>query len=100
MTDTNIELSFTYRNHLNQISECSLSFNSIHDFKNYLRWEPDKAMLIGYGKVDPDRVKITRTSDLTVGIVDNGLWFGFKTARGFADFLNWNHAVATKLQAG
>jgi hypothetical protein len=98
MSDPRINLTFFYRNHLDEVNDYTLEFASIPDFKNYLRWEPEKAMLIGYGKVDEDRVRASRTSNVVVAVATDGLWFGFYTARGFADFLGWNHSEARKLQ--
>lgn len=95
---TVIKLSFSYRNHLSQVNDYTLEFSSIPDFKNYLRWEPDKAMLIGYGNVDHERIKKSRTSNTIISISHRGHNFNFDTAKQFGDFLNQTPEIARLLQ--
>jgi hypothetical protein len=93
-----IKLSFCYRNHLDEVREYSLQFTSIPDFTNYLRWEPEKAMLIKYGKVDEERIKNSRTSGVKLSVLSEGSQFVFDDAFKFAEFLRSSPMIARDLQ--
>ena len=65
-----IVLRFTYRNHLNNLTECKEEFVSIHDFRNYLRWMPERAMAIGYIASVEETMKSTRSSNVRLSILN------------------------------
>jgi hypothetical protein len=93
-----IKLSFCYRNHLDDVKEYSVQFMCIPDFTNYLRWEPEKAMLIGYGKVNEETVRNSRTSNVKISIDHHGRTSTFDTAKQFGDFLKKSPEIAGLLQ--
>lgn len=93
-----IILRYTYRNHLDDLREYAVSFVTIHNFANYLRWNPDKAMMIKYGPVDEEQIKNSRTSNLRMFIQYDGKEVEFKDAHHFAKFLKENPDVAKQFQ--
>jgi hypothetical protein len=93
-----IRVFFLYRNHLDEVRRFEIPFTSVPDLKNYLRWEPEKAMLLGYGKVDEDVIRKSRTSDVTLCIQANGQTYTFVNADQFAEFLKKEKAIARRLQ--
>lgn len=96
-----IVLRFTYRNHLNELSEHACEFLSIEDFKNYLRWVPERAMLIGYGKINEDVIKISRSSNVRLSIVFRDQVkeeeITFNNAASFGQFLRQYNVFARKV---
>jgi hypothetical protein len=98
MGEVRILVSFLYRNHLDEVRRFEIPFTSIHDLRNYLRWEPEKAMLWGYGNVDEDAIRKSRTSDVTVSIEANGQTYTFVNATQFAEFLKKEKTIAIRLQ--
>jgi hypothetical protein len=93
-----IELTFNYRNHLDEVSRGRHVFNSIPEFKQYLRWEPVKAMLIGYGPIKEELLIDARVSDVKLAILHDGARVEFENAHKFADYLKRHKEVAKALQ--
>jgi len=93
-----ITLSFSYRNHLDETTDHAVHFMSIPDFVNYLRWEPEKAMLIGYGPVNEERVRNSRTQNTKISIAWRDELFKFETATQLGSFLDNTPLIARELQ--
>ena len=73
-------------------------FVNIHELANYLRWEPERAVQIGYGKLPHNHIYSGRSSDVTLM-----LWFKdahselhaeFANVGAFARFLDSNNVIA------
>lgn len=94
-----IIIRFRYRNHLNQETEHKAEFLSIHDLTNYFRWEPDKAMQLGYGPVDHERIAKSLTSHVRLYVVDSsGKEVPFQDVNGLAHYLQQHPDVAKSVQ--
>lgn len=61
-----------YQNHAGEVNEYNDEFLSIQDFKNYLRWVPERAMAIGYIPVDDNKLRNSRSSTVRLGIINRG----------------------------
>jgi hypothetical protein len=92
-----IHLFFSYRNHLNEVNDYSTEFASVPDFKNYLRWEPVKAMLIGYGPISQECLDKARVSKVKLAISHDGAMVQFDNAHQFADYLKRHKEIARAL---
>jgi hypothetical protein len=92
-----IHLSFSYRNHLNEINDYSVEFASVPDFKNYLRWEPVKGMLIGYGPVNQELLENARVSNVKLSISHDSAIVNFDNAHQLADYLKRHREIAKAL---
>jgi hypothetical protein len=73
-------------------------FVNILELANYLRWEPERAMQIGYGKLPSNHIPSGRSTDVTLL-----LWFKahqyelhaeFANVHSFARFLDCNSVIA------
>jgi hypothetical protein len=73
-------------------------FVNIHELANYLRWEPERAVQIGYGKLPHNHIHSGRSSEVTLM-----LWFKdahselraeFANVSAFARFLDSNDVIA------
>jgi hypothetical protein len=93
-----IILTFTYRNHLDQVTHHAVRFFSIPDLKNYLRWEPEKAMHIGYGEVDEERLSKSKTANVSLAISYGRELLRVTTAKELAAFLGMHRQAANALQ--
>jgi hypothetical protein len=71
ITDCRIVLSYTYRNHLDELRQGEDDFLSIWVFKNYLQWHPTRAMAIGYQEIDEEVFANTRSSNVRLSIRHN-----------------------------
>jgi hypothetical protein len=98
-----IILRYTYHDRIHNVfRDCETEFEHIPNFTNYLRWEPERAMAIGYGKVDEERLKNSRSSNVRVSIWyrtgDQAKEVHFQNAAGLAAFLDENPELAKDLQ--
>lgn len=93
-----ILLRYTYRNHLDEFRQFEDDFISIAAFTGYLRWVPDRAMMIGYTKSDPEILNKTRTSNVQLAINADGTEWTFKNVFDLAYFLDHNPDIALHLQ--
>jgi hypothetical protein len=93
-----IVLRFKFRNHLDQVSDNEVDFPSIHHFRNYLRWEPERAMMIGYGKRDEQRISASRSSDVRLLLIVGDKEIAFASATEFVKYLDTHPEVAASLQ--
>lgn len=98
-----IVVRHTQRNHLDEEREYREDIGSIAEFKNFLRWAPDKAMMIGYKRPDPEVLSRSRNSNVRLSI-RYGLTMAMENEVHFKDvhelnlFLRANAEIAKALQ--
>lgn len=98
MKDCKIILRFTYRNHLDDLTDSKDEFVSIHDFRNYLRWMPERAMAIGYTPAVEETLKKSRSSNVRLSILNQGDETVFGNVQEFVRFLNEHPPIAKMVQ--
>lgn len=92
-----IVLRFTYRNHLGEVNDFAHEFLSIHDLKNYLSSESERAVLIGYKKLDKKLLN-ARSSNVKLCVRAGSHEEVFNDVFEFADYLKKNKSIAGRLQ--
>lgn len=98
----NIVVRYTQRNHLDEVRECKDEIGSMSEFSNFLRWAPDKAMMLGYTKPDEEVLSKSRNSNLRLSIrygtmaMENEVHF--KDVYELNKFLIENKEIAKALQ--
>lgn len=63
-----IVVHYTQRNHLDQVRECEEEYSSFSDFTNFLRWAPDKAMMLGYTAPNEEVLRKSQNSNVRISI--------------------------------
>lgn len=97
-----IVIRYTNRNHLDQVRECEEDYSSFSDFTNFLRWAPDKAMMLGYTAPNEEVLRKSRNSNVRISI-KYGLTREmdreehFKDVRDMIEFLGVNGEIAKAL---
>lgn len=98
-----IVIRFTFRNHLEEEREYREDIGSIPEFKNFLRWAPDKAMMIGYKRPDEEVLSRSQNSNVRLSI-RYGLTTAMENEVHFKDvyelnlFLRQNAEIAKALR--
>lgn len=94
-----IVLRYTYRNYVDELKDYQEEFITIPTFSNYLRWEPLRAMAIGYGEVNQDDLKKSRSTNVRLSLrFENGEEVFFNNATEFVDYLTKHPDLAKRLQ--
>jgi hydrogenase maturation factor HypF (carbamoyltransferase family) len=98
-----IVLHTTDKNHLGEVRDWETVFGSVHDFSNYMRWQPEVGIMIGYKPRHNQILKevSTLSASLSVrfGSMEMEKQQAFKDIYEFADFLKANTDIANALQA-
>ena len=92
-----IIVRFTYRNHKDKLRDYTEEFVSFPDFRNYWRWQPERAKLL-----DGETVENARTSNvrLSLYVQDNEHTdeLPFATVSELLDYLKQNWELAKAIQ--
>ncbi|HNP94252.1 MAG TPA: hypothetical protein PKJ63_01440 [Cyclobacteriaceae bacterium] len=75
-----IALNFDYRNHLDEVKNHTLEFPSIHQLRNYFRWDPNIAMILKHQPEDPDKLRNARATNVRLFVTYQGECIWFKDA--------------------
>lgn len=103
-TKASIVLYSMEKNHQGEIRPFENSFFSIHDFTNYLRWCPDKGLMIGYKRKNAGKGHSTAVETVSLqvavkyGTMQMENEVRFKDVYELADFFRKNRDVAQALQ--
>jgi hypothetical protein len=93
-----ILLRYTYRNHRNDLTNNEEEFISMHNFDNYLRWQPERAMAIGQLNADDETIKNCRSQNVKLSLSVNGQEITFGNYEQFIKYLTDHPRIAKRLQ--
>lgn len=93
----NIVIRFDQRTHQGEVKTYEDEIGSMSEFSNFLRWAPDKAMMLGYKKPDAEVLSKSINSNVRLSMqMENEVHF--KDVYELNTFLKYNADVAKALQ--